>query len=84
MIIALLMITNKRTQSALTEKHAIKQAHSDETRLIIPADKGQGAFMLDMGGIRRESKSPTPRHHFVPFFETRYCQEDESNHKVYV
>ncbi len=82
MIIALLMITNKHTQSAPTEKHAMKQAQSNETILIIPADKGHGAFMLDMGGIRSESKSPTPRHHFVPFFETRYCQEDEPNYKV--
>ncbi len=47
MLIALLMITNKHTQSAPTEKHAIKQAQSDETVLIIPANKGHGAFMLD-------------------------------------
>ncbi len=47
MIIALLMITNKHTQSAPTEKHAIKQGQSDETILIISAEKGQCASMLE-------------------------------------
>ncbi len=41
------MITNKHAQSAPEDKHAIKQAQSEETILIIPADKGHGAFMLD-------------------------------------